>query len=596
MITGGQISAVPGPGESTGSENTPATAWNESRTPQEICHAYGSDFVPPAPLDKVAVALATLDQLPLNARRVSPERGACGWYIWGGEGGGRSGTPGFFQTLSVAHLLERCPGIIPFLALAPGWRVRLAGAGPEVTPPHALPPPDNVAVRRIGSRTARPQSVKHWVWLSILLHILAVALFGDTTGGGSGRGDKAGGPLNVTLQKKSAGADAGPTLRTDTRLRSLERREGVALLGAPSAASAPPPAAREERPAVPLLPPVIATEVVKPVTDFVVPLETPAVAPEPPLAPAPRLLEPLPKLDAIAAPKALDAPNSERDIALPAELIPRLAPLAPARPERAITVPLDPAPRAKAFVAPRADVPVTATPVAPVEVVVPPPAIPRITPLTAPQIERDAVLRPAEMLPRLPPVAPPAALETATPTAELPRLPPASPASPVLPATSGERTPESAIPPAGAPARAPTSAPTTAAPSTTTASPPVSAPPLPSASRVAPGLPAGDALGADPFTPRTAIPPSPSTAPGSAPRIDLDAVRQRAREIDREGSGPRTLLPFNVRPKLDTRTKEQKAFDKALQRADCRDAYSAMGLAAVVPLLLDSVSEKGCKW
>ena len=79
---------------------------SETRSPQEICTAYGSDFVPPEPLDKVAVALNTLGQLPLNARRVSPERGICGWYIWGGDGGGGSRTPGFFQTLPVAHLRE----------------------------------------------------------------------------------------------------------------------------------------------------------------------------------------------------------------------------------------------------------------------------------------------------------------------------------------------------------------------------------------------------------------------------------------------------------------------------------------------------------
>ena len=90
--------------------------------------------------------------------------------------------------------------------------------------------------------------------------------------------------------------------------------------------------------------------------------------------------------------------------------------------------------------------------------------------------------------------------------------------------------------------------------------------------------------------------PSPHRRSVRPLRINLDSVRQRAREIDREGSAPRTLLPFNVKPKLDTRTKEQQAFDKAFNRPDCRDAYAGMGLAAVVPLILDSVSEKGCKW
>ena len=90
-------------------------------------------------------------------------------------------------------------------------------------------------------------------------------------------------------------------------------------------------------------------------------------------------------------------------------------------------------------------------------------------------------------------------------------------------------------------------------------------------------------------------PPS-ATAPGSAPRIDLDSVRQRAREIAREGMGARTLLPFDVKGKEAIKRKEQQAFDKALKRPDCRDAYAGMGLAAVVPLLWDAVSEKGCKW
>ena len=270
MITGGQVNAVPPPGETVSADGAPAAAWIETRSPQEICAAYGSDFVPPAPLDKVAVALNTLDQPPLNARRVSPERGACGWYVWGGEGGGRSRAAGFFQTLQVAHLLERCPQIIPFLALAPGWRVRLTEQGPDITPPHAAPPPDNVAVRRIGSRTTPPPMVKQWVWLSILLHILAVVLFGDTTGGGARRGDRVGGPLNVTLQGPvDRGAGERLALRADSRLSSLDARKDV-LPAAPLArpakdaprngmVSPTSSTATENGPVAPVMPPVSAT-------------------------------------------------------------------------------------------------------------------------------------------------------------------------------------------------------------------------------------------------------------------------------------------------------------------------------------------------
>ncbi|MEO8103048.1 MAG: hypothetical protein ABI790_10995 [Betaproteobacteria bacterium] len=570
MSTGGQVDAVPEPGELPSGEGTSATRI-EIRTPQEICADYGSDFVPPAPLEKVAVALATLDQPPLNARRVTPERGACGWYIWGGEGGGRSGTPGFFQTLQVAHLLERCPQIIPFLGLAPGWRVRLAAEGPEIKPPHAVAPPDNVAVRRIGSRITRPPAVKQWVWLSILLHILAIVLFGDTTGQGTVRGDRPGGPLNVTLQGKADHAADALVLRADTRLISLPRRETAAAAVPPSPAAttadSAPPKTADDAPAAPVMPRVIATDVEKPVTTFVVPVSPPeVVAPAEP--PAARLPESLPRLDAIVPPKPIEPAKIERDIALPAELIPRLAPLVPARSERETIAPAVQAPRLKTFVPPRIEP----------EAAAPPLEIPRMAPLAPPQIERE-ILRPADLLPRLPPVAPPAALEAAPPTAQVPRLPPV--AAPTDQATEPAR----AAPPAA-------TTPSTAPPAT--AVPPASPP------AVVPGAPGGADASSDAAAqaPRgSTVTPAPvQAAPGSKPRIDLDAVRQRAREIAREDSGPRTLLPFNVRPREDTRNKEQQAFDKALKRPDCRDAYSSMGLAAVVPLLLDSVSEKGCKW
>lgn len=38
----------------------------------------------------------------------------------------------FFQPLHVSHLTEYCPSLLPFLALAPGWRVLLAPEQTEV--------------------------------------------------------------------------------------------------------------------------------------------------------------------------------------------------------------------------------------------------------------------------------------------------------------------------------------------------------------------------------------------------------------------------------------------------------------------------------
>mgnify|MGYP006920741489 CR=1 FL=1 len=88
-----------------------------------ICTRFGSIPMPPLPSEKVGIALQTLHLLPLNALRRHPEHGTCGWYIWGGE---LSTQPEFFQPLHFSHLFERLPNLVPYLSLAPGWRILLA--------------------------------------------------------------------------------------------------------------------------------------------------------------------------------------------------------------------------------------------------------------------------------------------------------------------------------------------------------------------------------------------------------------------------------------------------------------------------------------
>jgi hypothetical protein len=89
----------------------------------ETCERFGSLFLPPGEDEKVGVALATLSQLPLNALRHPADDGTSGWYIWGGE---LSDSPDFFQPLHARHLVAQASAIVPYLALAPGWRVLLA--------------------------------------------------------------------------------------------------------------------------------------------------------------------------------------------------------------------------------------------------------------------------------------------------------------------------------------------------------------------------------------------------------------------------------------------------------------------------------------
>lgn len=88
---------------------------NDDISQKAVCVQYGSEFIPPPPNEKVGIAVDTLGH--------PTENGTCGWYIWGGA---LSQEPDFFQALHVRHLSECCPEIIPFLALAPGWRVLLA--------------------------------------------------------------------------------------------------------------------------------------------------------------------------------------------------------------------------------------------------------------------------------------------------------------------------------------------------------------------------------------------------------------------------------------------------------------------------------------
>ena len=91
---------------------------------KEICSRFNACFEPVDTDSKVGIALETLHLLPLNALRHAPERDTCGWYIWGGTV--LEDREDFFQPLHAMHLTEKCPALIPYLALPPGWRVLLA--------------------------------------------------------------------------------------------------------------------------------------------------------------------------------------------------------------------------------------------------------------------------------------------------------------------------------------------------------------------------------------------------------------------------------------------------------------------------------------
>src|SRR5207244_3948151 len=79
------------------------------------------------------------------------------------------------------------------------------------------------------------------------------------------------------------------------------------------------------------------------------------------------------------------------------------------------------------------------------------------------------------------------------------------------------------------------------------------------------------------------------------PALDLEAMRQRAGQIAREGSGRRAILPFPMPPVPEKKSKMETAIENA-RKPDCRTAYQSLGLAAIVPLIANEFGEGNCRW
>ena len=477
---------------------------------------------------------------------------------------------------------------------------------------------------------AERPSFDQYLLLSILLHALAVVLLGDTNGDGIKLGNRLWGAtafnFNATLPSALSGETSAVKLprRTDSRMAVNEKSapaipanaapvlEFGAIAPVPLASPEPLPAVLPvveaasavtndiaptvekivTAPITSILPSVvpvtevprmIAHDVVIPVTSFVVAKPAPEQAAMPPLPmplppPVLRALSP-----SIVPTTSLNAP------ALPA--LPASLPTLPAQifsPPPRLSIPPAPVviavPIAKLErLAPRppklAIVPTIVPPAIPLTTALPPVVMPIIADTVVPlKIEQkvEAKIEP-KMAIKPPEVKPPELKLQETKAAEIKlpeiRITPVLSASPVL--VESASVPATPIASSTALPRAPEVI-------------------LPAEAK----LPVGNNVpGTDAVAKRDGAPASGSTdASKSAPKLDLDTLRNRARAIASQGSGPRTLLPFPVAPPVALKKKEQEIFDQALKRPDCKDAYAAMGLAAVVPLLRDAVTEKGCKW
>lgn len=386
---------------------------------------------------------------------------------------------------------------------------------------------------RHAAGTRAPPSLAQFVLLSLLLHALLILLFGSPAGG-SRDGAAMWGALNVTIRGPLLDAPVDESAPTSTRAPL----PGTQLLQ------------RRAETKQPQMPPAPASP----------PMPTPAQTPAVDLAPVPPALIETPvrpeSMELVPAPRVEIPKPVIREV--PVVTVPALD-LAP-RPLPAAAE-LLPAPRVEKIQPALRELPVV--------------AVPKLD--WAPGAAIDPKLAPVV---ELPPVAraPIALPDTAMPLMR----------STTVPAIAPELEPAARI---VAPAARQVTAPAAPASHTAPAAPPADQPASSRRDETAPSGPAG--RDSPIFSGRQA--PADAIAPGAGPRIDLDRARASAREVAREGSGNRALLPFPMPPAPRKKSKEELAIENAW-KPECKSAYKDMGLLAVVPLIANEFGEGNCRW
>ncbi len=273
---------------------------------------------------------------------------------------------------------------------------------------------------------------------------------------------------------------------------------------------------------------------------------------------------PLPDLSPAPIPPPIDTP-----FALPPLLDrlvtpePRLEKLAPLRLPPPIETPALPTPPVQRAPVELPPVPIPATP--PVESA--PLQVPAVPIPATPPVERTLVAVPAVPVPVAAPVE---------------RVPVEVPAIPIAPALEPRAAPAPPLPTVR-------SEPVVQEPATRIDREPIAKPlPAPPAPAAAPPVPAG--------APRDRRDePAGKAYDPTAPSLDLDALRARAGNLAREGTGRRAVLPFPMPPVPERKSKEAIAIENA-RKPDCRTAYKETGLFAVIPLIANEFGEGNCRW
>jgi hypothetical protein len=98
---------------------------------QATCLKFGAHYLRAEDYLKVGISKNfNVRQFPINGLRHPPQGDTTGWYIWSGEEFSRD--PDFFVPLHTIHLSDRCPEIMKYLGLGPGWRFLVAPGQEDV--------------------------------------------------------------------------------------------------------------------------------------------------------------------------------------------------------------------------------------------------------------------------------------------------------------------------------------------------------------------------------------------------------------------------------------------------------------------------------
>ena len=117
--------------EVRGKTESPLMESDVQTSQREVCHRYGTEFVPYHASDKLGLSANVRSGLkPLNGLRHPPHRGTSSWYIWAGVDLRR--TPDFFKPIHVRHIADVCPAVVPYLGLPPGWRFLISEGHEDV--------------------------------------------------------------------------------------------------------------------------------------------------------------------------------------------------------------------------------------------------------------------------------------------------------------------------------------------------------------------------------------------------------------------------------------------------------------------------------